>query len=894
MTVPPTKAGGEDNRDLHRRIGLAAMNRGYLGVRELSEAMLTVGADPAASPADIWVVSGALDRTELAEVMTVVRGYTGELGYGSRQSGLHHTPISNIQVEGGLDSVNLADVVQTYNGGGRGEAITSDVGIVDTQRYLIGAELGRGGVGRVLKAFDRDLGRTVAMKLPLYWPLPEDEADKFIEEAQATGQLEHPNIVPIYDIGRLPTGELYYTMKRVQAYSLRDVIEGLKNNVEHLVAEYGPTRLLNIFLQVCQAMHYAHKRGVVHRDLKPDNIMLGEYGEVHVMDWGLARIMDREVVTDRSLSQGHKAEIGQTVGTPAYMPPEQAKGILDQVNERSDVYSLGVILYEMVTMTQPSTRANVMATLMAVISEPIAPPSTVTDTPISEDMEHIIMKALEKDPADRYASAKELHDTVENFLDGRNEREADRRIMEGDRYARVYEHARREMLRLAEHVHEAHSKIEDWQSIEIKRTIWELEDRHRGAAIEMTTSFGDAIREFTQALAHVPTIQGARDSLARLYFSRYELAEIEENELDKVYFLSLLRQYDEGDLQARIQDSAPVSFYTAPEGAAVFLYSYEEVDRRLVVGKPQYLGTSPIPEQFIAAGSYLVRLKHRKSSTVHVPLSVHRSDPISLNTEIPADGAYRKGFTFVAGGLSIIGGDPDAFDPLPTQRVDVAPFFMQKSPVTFAEYAEFLDALAVEDLDEALERAPRTRGSDGPLVDLDANGRFLPSEVLIDGDMRARYPENEGHEGRLPVLAIRYEDALAYCMWRAGREGVPFRLPTEFEWERAARGADGRFYPWGNRFDANFCKMGGSRAVESQPEPVGSFPLDRSPFDVFELAGGVREWVESTGDDTYAIVRGGYWSGDLRASRSSSRWRFHRNARLATIGFRMVYSLPSF
>jgi serine/threonine-protein kinase len=745
----------------------------------------------------------------------------------------------------------------------------------------------------VKKAFDRDLGRTVAMKLPLYWPMPDNEADKFIEEAQATGQLEHPNIVPIYDIGRLPTGELYYTMKRVRAYSLRDVITGLKNGHEKLVAEYGPTRLLNIFLQVCQAIHYAHKRGVIHRDLKPDNIMLGEYGEVHVMDWGLARIMDREVVTDRSLQQGHLTEVGQTVGTPAYMPPEQAKGILEQVNERSDVYSLGVILYEMVTLKQPSTRDNVMATLMAVITEPIAPPSTVTDVPISEDMEHIIMKALEKNPAERWASAKELHDAVETFLDGRNERESERRMLEGDRYTRVYEQARREMLRLGEEVHEAHSKIEDWQSIDVKRTVWKLEDRHRSASVEMITSFGEAIREFTQALAHVPDLERSRTSLAALYFSRYELAELEENELDKVYFLSLLRQYDDGTLQARLQDSAPVSFYTVPESAAVFLYSYEEVDRRLEVGQPQYLGTTPIPEQFIDAGSYLVRLKHRKHPTVHVPLGVHRSDPISLNIQIPPESAYRDGFTFVAGGTSIIGGDPHAFDPLPTQRVEVGPFFIQQYPVTFGDYIEFLDSLADEDPEEALGRAPRTRGSDSALVDLDDQGRFFPSEVLIDGDMRARYPENEGHEERLPVLAIRYSDALAYCMWKAGREGVPFRLPTEFEWERAARGADGQFYPWGNRFDANFCKMGGSRAIESQPEPVGTFPLDRSPFDVFDLAGGVREWAESAGDDTYAIVRGGYWSGDARSSRSSSRWRFHRNARLATIGFRMVYSLPS-
>ena len=165
----------------------------------------------------------------------------------------------------------------------------------------------------------------------------------------------------------------------------------------------------------------------------------------------------------------------------------------------------------------------------------------------------------------------------------------------------------------------------------------------------------------------------------------------------------------------------------------------------------------------------------------------------------------------------------------------------------------------------------------------------MPSDILIEGDMRARYPESEGHEFSLPVLAVRYEDAIAYARWRSGRDGFRYRLPTELEWERAARGADGRSFPWGNRFDANFCKMAKSRAVESQPEPVGVFPYDRSPFGACDMAGGVRDWVESS-NDPHAIVRGGFWNGDDRACRASSRWRVHRGARLATVGFRLAYS----
>lgn len=908
MTAPPSSrppattlaapaAPLDEDVARHRAIGLEAIRRGYLDVDAVIVAMAEVGARPAASPAEVWLRAGRLDRTELAELVAQLQQSSPAVGaIGVRPSVLHHTPVNLSAIEDPNDSINLADVVRTYGAEPRpapGDA-NDPPGEIDSRRYLLGGELGRGGVGRVLKAFDRDLGRNVAMKIPLTWPIHPDDAAKFVEEAQATGQLEHPNIVPIYDVGRLESGELYYTMKRVRAHSLRDVIDGLKRRQPEIVNEYGTTRLLSIFLQVCQAVHYAHDRGVVHRDLKPDNIMLGEYGEVHVMDWGLARIIDRAVVTDRSLAGGDRGEVGQTVGTPAYMPPEQAKGQLDLVSERSDVYALGVILYELVTLKQPSTRGNVMATLMAVITEPIVPPSAVAPQAISEEMDHIIMRALEKNPEDRWPSAKALHDAVEKFLDGRNEREATRRVLEGERQTRIFEQAKRDMLEFSERVHQAGSKVEDWQSIEIKRAIWSLEDQRRAAAMQMVTAFGDAIKEFTQALAHVPDFGAARLGLAQLFFSRYELAETEENELDKIYYLSLLQQYDDGRFQGRLHDRAPVSVYTQPAGAAVFLYEFEEADRRLVSGEPSFLGKSPVPEQFLDAGSYLLKVKHQSRPAVSIPLHVNRSDPFAVSLDLPVAESYRPGFVYIPAGQTIVGGDPEAFDPLPMSRVDVDSFYMQRYPVTFADYVEFLDAIAAKDPEQAAEHAPRARGGEAKLVELDpATGKYTPSDVLIDGDMRARYPDGEGYEGRLPVLSVRYEDALAYCMWCSTRDGVPYRLPTELEWERAARGADGRFFPWGNRFDANFCKMVGSRAVEAQPEPVGAFPYDRSPFDVLDLAGGVREWVDSAGDDTYAIVRGGYWSGDARSARCASRWRCHRQTRVATIGFRMVYSLRS-
>lgn len=879
--------------------------------------MLQAGAFGDASPGDIWIASGLLDRTELAELLHSAQPGTGTpLSTAPARRAGGTTPVDHPLLgdatretrEDANASFTLADVLKTH---GLKAAVHLEAAYRDADadpvpptdqamtlhagdRYLIGGELGSGGVGKVLKAFDRHLGRTVAMKVPLYWPTLPEEADKFIEEAQATGQLEHPNIVPIYDIGYLPSGEIFYSMKRVRNRSLRDVIEGLSRGDDAVVSEYTNTRLLSIFMQVCQAMHYAHARGVIHRDLKPDNIMLGDYGEVHVMDWGLARIMDRGVVTDRSLAGGDRIEAGQTIGTPAYMPPEQAQGHLEHVDERSDIYSLGVILYEIVTLKQPSTRATVMETLMAVITDPITPPSQAsTDRLISADLDRIIMRALEKDPAKRWRSARELHDSVEKFVDGRNEREAERHLLEGEGLVRIYEGAKNEILRLDRRIEELRNALAVWEPVEIKRTLWDLEDRRRDTATRMIRTFGEAIRELTKALAYVPDNPAARAVLAGLYWSRYELAEREENDRDQLYYLSLLRQYDDGTFLSRIHNSAPVSIYTEPISTGVFLYACVEHDRVVAMRDAQYLGRTPVAEFFTRRGSYMAQLKAPGFPVIHYPIFVQRPDPMGVVVQLPPIHAWRPGFCFIPGGVSLIGGDPEAVDPLPPGRIEVPSFFLQQFPVTFGEYLEFLNDLQGSDPHQAADRAPRTRDADGALAFLDETGAWQPADVLIEGPLRVLYPAGQDHELTLPVMAVRFEDAEAYARWRSVRDRVLYRLPTEHEWERAARGADGRPFPWGSAFDATFCKMAFSRNVHSQPEPVGTFAYDRSPFDVRDMAGGVRSWVYSQdNDETQSVVRGGYWAGDARSCRAASRRRVLKAARLANVGFRLAYSMP--
>ena len=311
------------------------------------------------------------------------------------------------------------------------------------ERYKILREHARGGMGRILVAEDRVVGREVALKellpfkgasgsSPITGPLQATPASatstaaaaRFLREATVTGQLEHPNIVPVYEIGQREDGSLYYTMKFVKGRTLASRLRAIRNDVDLSAAEKQAERmkLLDGFVDICNAIAFAHSRGVIHRDIKPANIMLGDFGEAMVLDWGLARVVGGENValsnkSDHEVSPELTLE-GEVMGTPAYMPPEQAAGKLDQVDERSDVYALGAVLFEIVTGEAPYVGKTAKQVLSSVLSEdPRRVEDINDDTP--PELAALVMRCLERRPEDRFQSARELADEVQAFRDGR-------------------------------------------------------------------------------------------------------------------------------------------------------------------------------------------------------------------------------------------------------------------------------------------------------------------------------------------------------------------------------------------------------------------------------------------------------------------------------------------
>jgi WD40 repeat protein/serine/threonine protein kinase len=292
-------------------------------------------------------------------------------------------------------------------------------------RYTLTRLHAEGGLGKVWLAFDTELNREVALKeiQPRHAYHPEAWR-RFIKEAQVTGQLEHPNIVPVYELARRAEDDQpFYTMRFVRGRTLRQAIaDHYTRLASGTVDPLEFPRLLQAFISICQAIAYAHTRGVLHRDLKPANIILGDFGEVLVLDWGLAKMVDRSdeannacdvAVTDEAQTEATRA--GAQIGTPSYMAPEQAEGRVDLINARTDIYGLGAILFEILTGRAPHVGKSGVLILQKII-ERDTPHARTVNPRSNPALDAICAKAMAKAAALRYATASNLAEDVQRWL----------------------------------------------------------------------------------------------------------------------------------------------------------------------------------------------------------------------------------------------------------------------------------------------------------------------------------------------------------------------------------------------------------------------------------------------------------------------------------------------
>ncbi len=285
--------------------------------------------------------------------------------------------------------------------------------------------LGRGGLGEVFIAQDEELQREVALKEIQARHLHSDEnRDRFVLEAEITGRLEHPGIVPVYGLGTHADGRPFYAMRFIKGESLQQALTRFHGATDRPEREriLELRQLLSRFVALCNAIAYAHSRGVLHRDIKPANVMLGEFGETLVVDWGLAKRLEAREISRggdgtalASNNDSSFTQMGQVIGTPAFMSPEQAAGRLDALGPASDVYSLGATLYALVTGQPPFTERQLDAVLQAVQDGQFPRPRAVRPF-VPPALEAIVLKAMALRPEDRYASAKDLAGDVDRWL----------------------------------------------------------------------------------------------------------------------------------------------------------------------------------------------------------------------------------------------------------------------------------------------------------------------------------------------------------------------------------------------------------------------------------------------------------------------------------------------
>lgn len=722
-------------------------------------------------------------------------------------------------------------------------------------RYELRGELGRGGMGAVFRAWDPVMKRLVAIK-KLHWL---QDPERMKREALASARLQHPNIVTTFELGN----------DAASPYLVMELVEGAP--LIQAWADWSWQQRVRAIETIARAVDYAHERGVVHRDLKPGNVMVTASGDVKVLDLGLAAL-EGEVKLTRT---------GEIMGTPVYMAPEQAAG--RPATRATDVYALGVMLYEALAGTTPFQGENAEQ-LYALILQDDPMPLRRRNRLIPADLDVVCLKALEKAPERRFRSAAEFADELSRWLSGetiltsppsplgRLLRKMRRhklvsalsaililaalswggsllrnRIREAQALERGTEEGFLEALRINPDNREADRRLRALRAARFvvdgdraaaafrslrsssgeSAADFAAETRIRKAREQAERLFVEAVSRYLSALSFEPDHRDARSRLAALFFERFVEAEAERNAIRAIEFRELVLRYDDGSFGPRLNGVGRLRLRCDPRAEIELRAVAEGEDGRWIPGPGRNLGGTPV-DLTLARGSYLLILRAEGMREVRLPLWIERDGTSERSVRLIRLAELGGEFVQIPAGRFPAGGDARAPGSVPSQTVDLPEFFISRHEVRVREYAEFLR--------EAPGHAPR----DGPLK----GGRAFPPEAAD-----------------LPVTHVSWFDAMAYCDWLARRHpDFEVRLPTAAEWEKAARGEDARPFVWGDGFAPDWCK--GGLSTRKGLEPVGAYPQDESPYGVRDLAGSVSEWcfdrAGSQAEDR--IVRGGAWS----------------------------------
>jgi serine/threonine protein kinase/formylglycine-generating enzyme required for sulfatase activity len=720
-------------------------------------------------------------------------------------------------------------------------------------RYHIVEQLGQGGMATVYKAYDTHLERDVAVKVIRTGVIGPDMLGHMLKrfeiEAKSLAKMEHPNIVNVHDFGEYE-GAPYLVMQYVRGGTLKS-LTGVPMPF---------TQAVELLLPISRALAYAHKRGVIHRDVKPANILITDEGIPMLSDFGIAKIMESKATTQLTGT-------GMGIGTPEYMSPEQWQG---KVVPQTDIYSLGVMLYELVTGKRPYAADTPAGVFAMVLTEPLPRPKECVPC-LPDEVEKVLFKALSKKPEERYENMGTCVKALENLVEFSIQDDVETRLYPGGEAKPKTDPAVAALAEMAQKFEESSNT--------------------KGALDTYRQALEKCCEESTQASEIQRTIErleSAASAEARAVSEVQEIlpVEVETFEPSPVPLVSLPKTRREETLPpelvkqtgARVIPPAPVTkpwwrqWYTWVGAAAL---GFVCIVGSVVVGIGMLDGGSTATPEATAE-----TVTEGLTATAELPTSTSAPPTRQpTNTTIPFTATPSLGIgstqisdkdgmhlVYVPEGNFEMGTDKyDREKPIHTVYLDA--FWIDQTEVTYAKYEKCVAS-------GECEEPQSTKSSLGD--------SYYGNSTYAD----------------FPVIYMDWYQAEVYCEW-AGR-----RLPTEAEWEKAARGTDGRTYPWGEGID---CSLHNGFGCAGNPSEVGSYPDGASPYGVLDMAGNVGEWVADWYDGDYyrnspsrnpvgpssgeyRVLRGGSWIDDTIWIRSAGRTGGILDSQYLDQGFRCASS----